>query len=93
MEIIKEVVVAKSRRLKATWTMDKSEIYSIGHYPKVKIGDISTYPGIAEKIYDSIDDEITDILAQEITKEIDKEILGSLRDLAEKPIEDEGTEI
>ena len=83
-------MVAKSRRLKATWTMESAD--PSWHYPKIKIGDISTYPGIAEKIYDNnihsihgqdVEEEIATALAKEITKEIDNGILESLRKAAD----------
>ena len=94
MKIIKQIITAKSRKLKARWTMEALDDFKdLSPLPEPKITN-SIIEAIIYELYRrykekrkplSIEEEFTQVLAAEITEEIDKEILKELQKTMQVP--------
>lgn len=78
IEMMKQGIEDRTRKLSARWTVEVSQ--DISSYPPIGIPDLHFGMGIdlTEEDYDPLDHEIVKVLSEQITMEIDKEILNEL---------------
>ena len=79
LEMLKQTVEARSRRLSAQWTFEVATDIVDGNRDTPDLGQITSDNPVYESSGTDIENEIRNALAAEITAEIDEEILADLR--------------